>query len=62
MNIILSQIDLFMVEMVVDLIMAMLTTKYYLYIKTQARTQLTQEVDYIKNYMLTVQDEADATL
>ena len=62
MNIILSQIDLFMVEMVVDLIMAMLTTKYYLYIKMQARTQITQEVDYIKNYMLTSQDDVDATI
>jgi hypothetical protein len=51
-----------MVEMVVDLIMAMLTTKYYLHIKMQARTQITQEVDYIKNYMLTCQDDADATI
>ena len=30
MNILLSQVDLFMLEMVVDLTMALLTTKYYL--------------------------------
>jgi hypothetical protein len=53
MNIILSQIDLFMVEMIVDLIMAMLTTKYYLYIKTQTHQ------DNIKNYILTGQNEVD---
>ena len=59
MNIILSQIDLFMVEMVVDLIMAMLTTKYYLYIKAQTLAQLPIETEYIKNYILTGQYEFD---
>jgi hypothetical protein len=59
MNIILSQIDLFMVEMVVDLIMAMLTTKYYLDIKKQTLAQIPIEAEYIKNYMLTGQDEVD---
>ena len=59
MNIILSQIDLFMVEMIVDLIMAMLTTKYYLYIKAQTLAQLPIETEYIKNYILTGQYEVD---
>jgi hypothetical protein len=59
MNIILSQIDLFMVEMVVDLIMAMLTTKYYLDIKKQSLALLPIEAEYIKNYILTGQDEVD---
>jgi hypothetical protein len=59
MNIILSQIDLFMVEMVVDLIMAMLTTKYYLDIKKQSLALLPIEAEYIKNYILTGQDEID---
>lgn len=62
MNIILSQIDLFMVEMIVDLIMAMLTTKYYLYLKTQSRVQVSLETDYIKNYILTGQDEIDTAI
>lgn len=58
-NIILSQIDLFMVEMIVDLIMAVLTTKYYLYIKAQTLSQIPIEAEYIKNYMLTCQYEVD---
>lgn len=50
MNIILSQIDLFMVEMIVDLIMAMLTTRYYMNIKLQLQPQLSLGSKYIKNY------------
>jgi len=57
MNIILSQIDLFMVEMVVDLGMAILTTKYYLNIKSDMQKSLLSESEDIKNYILTGQED-----
>jgi hypothetical protein len=57
MNIILSQIDLFMIEMVVDLVMAILTTRYYLNIKTQS--EITLQTEEVKNYMLTGQNDVD---
>ena len=55
MNIILSQIDLFMVEMIVDLIMAILTTRYYLHIKslTQPQPQLPLETEHIQHFTKT---------
>ena len=65
MNIILSQIDLFAIEMIVDLIMALLTTKYYLFIKTQNQPQLQNQLqnqlqtDDVKNYILTSQNDID---
>ena len=54
-----SQIDLFMVEMVVDLIMAILTTRYYLNIKTQ-QTQPKIQSD-VKNFILASQLDFDQT-
>lgn len=59
MNIILSQIDLFMVEMVVDLCMAILTTRYYLNIKSEMRTAMLTDSDDLKNYVLTSQVDVD---
>lgn len=53
MNILLSQIDLFMVEMIVDLCTAILTTRYYLYIKSQLHSEET------KKYILTSQLDID---
>ena len=57
MNIILSQIDLFMVEMVVDLCMAMLTTRHYLYVKSQTQPP---DLEDAKKYILTSQTDIDA--
>jgi hypothetical protein len=58
MNIILSQIDLFMIELVVDLIMAILTTRYYLNIKAQQNHPKIQSAD-VKNYILASQLDFD---
>ena len=57
MNIILSQIDLFMVEMVVDLCMAMLTTRHYLCVKSQTQPPGAEDV---AKYILTSQSDIDA--
>ena len=60
MNIILSQIDLFMVEMVVDLTMAILTTRYYLYVKSQTQPPDALLPEDEKIYILTSQTDIDA--
>jgi len=65
MNIILSQIDLFMVEMVVDLTMAILTTRYYLYVKSQTQPPGVLLPDTLlpkdgKKYILTSQTDIDS--
>jgi hypothetical protein len=57
MNIILSQVDLFMVEMVVDLCMAILTTRYYLNVKSEMKTSILTDAEDLKNYVLTSQNE-----
>ena len=57
MNIILSQIDLFMIEMVVDLAMAVLTTRYYLDIKKKSESEFVE--DGVKNYILTGQIDSE---
>ena len=58
MNIILSQIDLFLIEMVVDLMMAIVTTRHYLTIKEKGGV-----VDEVKDdavtYMLASQAESE---
>lgn len=54
-NIVLSQVDLFAIEMLVDLIMALLTTSYFLNIKTQTHANLISQSEEIKNYVLTGQ-------
>lgn len=59
MNIILSQIDLFFVEMIVDLTMALLTTRHYLRIKTLS--QHASYTDSVKNYILTSQIDTDTS-
>ena len=55
-NILLAQIDLFMIEMIVDLCTAMLTTRYYLNVKSQTQTLPKEATKYI----LTRQYEIDA--
>ena len=74
MNIILSQVDLFLIEMSVDFIMAILTTRYYLKIKDELLMQqmemkiqmelqtinpLSHENKKVKNYILTSQNDVD---
>lgn len=62
MNIILSQIDLFMVEMVVDLCMAMLTTRYYLSIKSEMKQSMLSDTDDLKKYVLASQSDLDVII
>ena len=60
MNIILSQTDLFLIEMVVDLVMAMLTTRHYLIIKEMSEMEeKTSEMEGVKNYILTGQNDTE---
>ena len=59
-NIVTSQIDLFAIEIIVDLIMALITTGYYLNVKVQAHANLITQSEEIKNYILTGQIEFDA--
>ena len=59
-SIVLSQIDLFAIEMFVGLVMALLTTGYYLNIKTQIHANIISQSEEIKNYVLTGLIEFDA--
>ncbi len=59
MNIILSQIDLFLIEMGVDLVMAILTTRYYLNIKENSEKPTGTDSDSVKNYILTGQTDTE---
>lgn len=61
MNIILSQIDLFLIEMGVDLVMAILTTRHYLNVKEMSETiKPENESDCsVKNYILTGQTDTE---
>jgi hypothetical protein len=59
-NIVTSQVDLFAIELFVDLIMALITTGYYLNIKVQAHANLITQSEEIKNYILTGQIDFDA--
>ena len=63
MNIILPQIDLFMVEMVVDLCMAMLTTRYYLNVKSDMKKTMLSDTDDLKKYsLITSQTDMDVII
>jgi hypothetical protein len=63
MNIILSQIDLFMVEMVVDLCMAILTTRYYLNVKSDMKKTMLSDTDDLKKYsLITSQTDLDVII
>ena len=59
-NILLSQVDLFAIEMFVDLMMALMTTVYYLNVKTQAHDNIISQSEEIKNYILGGQIDIDA--
>ena len=59
-NIVLSQFDLFAIEMFVDLTMALMTTGYYLNVKTQAHENIITQSEEIKNYILGGQIDFDA--